>query len=58
VDADSAAIQTDESPETTLDRTKHLLARSRRTLDDATRRLNRRDDDQDVSSRRSGDSLS
>ena len=57
VDPESAAIHTDESPETTLDRTKHLLARSRQTLDAATRQLNKRDDEQD-SPRRSGDSLS
>lgn len=57
MDPESAAIHTDESPETTLDRTKHLLARSRQTLDAATRLLNKRDDEQD-SPHRSGDSLS
>jgi hypothetical protein len=57
VDPDTATIQTDESPETTLDRTRHLIARSRQTLDLATRQLKKRVDEQD-SSRQSGDSLS
>jgi hypothetical protein len=55
VDPESSAIQADESPETTLDRTRHLLARSRMTLDAATRRLNNRDDERE-SSRQSGNS--
>jgi len=57
VDPEAAAIQSDETPEVTLDRTRHLLARSRMTLDAVTRRLNRRDDEYDASSR-SGDSTS
>ena len=57
VDPDSSPIQSDESPETTLDRTRHLLARSRMTLDVATRRLNRYDDEYDALSQ-SGDSTS
>ena len=46
MDPDASTIQSDETPETTLDRTRHLLARSRMTLDAATRRLNRHDDEQ------------
>lgn len=47
MDPEAVAIQADESPETTLDRTRHLLARSRMTLDAATRRLNKRDDERE-----------
>jgi hypothetical protein len=39
VDPKPNTIQPNESPETTLDRTRRLLARSRLTLDAAERRL-------------------
>ena len=56
MDAEAAGIQSDESPETTLDRTRHLLARSRKTLDAATRQLNKHEDEYE-STRQSGGSV-
>ena len=56
VDPEAASIHSDESPETTLERTRHLLARSRMTLDAATRQLNKRDDRQDSSQHQPGKS--
>jgi hypothetical protein len=47
VDSDSKNIQPNETPEATLDRTRHLLARSRRTLDAADRRLGAHDDEEE-----------
>jgi len=58
VDPEAAAIQSDETPETTLDRTRHLLARSRQTLDAANKRLNKREHEHESSSGDRGDSLS
>ena len=58
VDPEGATIQSDESPETPLDRTRHLLARSRLTLDAATRQLNTWDVERESSQRRAGDRLS
>ena len=46
VDHDIAASDPNERPEVTLDRTRQLLARSRETLDFASRRLNRSHDDE------------
>ena len=56
VDPDSNTVQPDESPEVTLNRTRHLLARARRTLDAADRRLGTHDDDGMSTRRRPGDS--
>ena len=56
MDPEALAIQADESLETTLDRTRHLLARSRMTLNEVTRRLNKRDHEHESSSQ-SGNSL-
>ena len=39
-------IQPNETPKTTLDRTRQLLARSRLTLDAASRRLGAHDDEE------------
>jgi hypothetical protein len=59
VDPEAAAIQSDETPETTLDRTRHLIARSRQTLEAANRRLNNaREHDHESSSGDRRDSLS
>jgi hypothetical protein len=55
VDSQAAAIQTNESPEATLDRTRHLLARSRMTLDAANKRLSQREDGQEPPPRRATD---
>jgi hypothetical protein len=57
MDPDAPTIHSDETPEMTLDRTRHLIARSRMTLDAAARRLNRRTDEQDAPSQ-TGDSAS
>jgi hypothetical protein len=58
VDPEGATIQSDESPETPLDRTRHLLARSRLTLAAATGKLNTWEDEREWSQRRDGDQLS
>ncbi len=57
MDPEAASIQANEPPEVTLDRTRHLLARSRMTLDAANRRLHRHDDERDSPSQ-NGDSAS
>jgi hypothetical protein len=56
VDPDAASIHANETPEMTLDRTRHLLARSRQTLDAANKRLNKQDDQRESSPRRGRDS--
>ena len=53
VDSQPNTIQPNESPEITLDRTRRLLAQSRRTLDDAERRLGSHEDEEQPAPRKS-----
>jgi hypothetical protein len=56
LDSQPKNIQPNESPETTLDRTRQLIARSRLTLDAADRRLNPHENEEQPTSRERRDS--